>query len=98
MKLTVEEGRVLRQALTELNAGDGRKFDDALWLGLGDGCAKLWDALAGGAYIKTSHEGVACTTITDRGRRLLQSLSTSLEQAVNEDSGVVPAAKSGVPI
>lgn len=75
MKLNSEQARVLGEALTALQHGDGREFDNQLWLGFGDECGPLFDRLARGRYIMPSQEGVLATRITDRGRALLGRLA-----------------------
>lgn len=74
MKLNTNEARVLEEALTALSRGDGRGFDDRLWLGFGDSCGPVFDRLARGKYIVPSAEGVDATRITERGRALLEEL------------------------
>lgn len=74
MKLSTREARVLGGALEALGHGDGRAFDDRLWLGFGDGCGPLFERLERGGYIVASAEGVLATRITDRGRALLERL------------------------
>lgn len=74
MKISIREAQVLGVALRALTRGDGREFDDRLWLGFGDECGPVFDRLAQGRYIEASPEGVLATRITDRGRALLERL------------------------
>ncbi|MCC6678420.1 MAG: hypothetical protein IT436_14890 [Phycisphaerales bacterium] len=74
MKFNTQEARALGEALTALERGDGRAFDDRLWLGFGDLCGPVFERLARGKYIVASQEGVMATRITERGRALLERI------------------------
>lgn len=77
MKLAPSQAKVLAEALRALLAGDGRRFDDALWLGLGDGCAQAYKALTDHGYIENAHD-LDAIRLTPKGRTLLQRLTESV--------------------
>lgn len=74
MQLNPSEINVLKDALEALSQGDGRGFDDRLWLGFGDECGPMFERLRKAKYIVASDEGVDLTRITDRGRELLSRM------------------------
>ncbi len=78
MRVDSRSGRVVAEALRALAAGDGKRFDDMLWLGLGDRCAEAWLALQRGGYI-TDTACVFDLRLTDRGRDLLRRLGQDLQ-------------------
>lgn len=77
MKLAPREAKVLVEALRALFGGDGRRFDDLLWLGLGDGCARAYKALSDGGFIENPHDLLALR-LTEKGRGLLNRLTQSV--------------------
>jgi hypothetical protein len=77
MKLAPSQAKVLAEALRALAGGDGRRFDDALWLGLGDGCAQAYKALTRNGCIENAHD-LQEIRITSKGRTLLQRLTESV--------------------
>lgn len=77
MKLSPRHAKVLADALRALRSGNGKRFDDILWLGLGDGCAEVYDALSKNGYIE--NEGnLEEIRLTDRGLHLLTRLTESI--------------------
>ena len=77
MKLAPSQAKVLAEALRALVAGDGRRFDDTLWLGLGDGCAQAYKALVANGCIEDAHD-IQLVRITAKGRTLLQRITESV--------------------
>lgn len=75
MHLSTDEARALRQAMIELGMDNPRKFDDALWLGLGDRCGPVLERLIeSGCVVASSRRIVTDFAITDLGRELIDQL------------------------
>ena len=77
MKLAPKEAKVVAEALRALLGGDGKRFDDVLWLGLGDGCAQAYKVLTSHGFIEDAHDLFAIR-LTDKGRVLLTRLTESV--------------------
>ncbi|XVJ60905.1 MAG: hypothetical protein HEQ23_16550 [Tepidisphaera sp.] len=77
MKLSAKHAKVMAEALKALRAGNGRKFDDVLWLGLGDGCAEAYTALTRHGYIANEAD-IEQVQLTDRGVLFLHKLTESI--------------------
>lgn len=77
MRMSTKHAKVMAEALKALRTGNGRRFDDVLWLGLGDGCAEAYAALSRHGYI--DHEGdIEQIRLTDRGATFLHKLNESI--------------------
>ena len=77
MKLYTRHAKVLADSLRALRSGDGKRFDDLLWLGLGDRCADLYDALSKYGYIENEGD-LEHVRLTERGVGLLHRLTESI--------------------
>ena len=77
MKLSPRRAKILADSLRALRSGNGKRFDDLLWLGLGDGCADLYDALSKHGYIENEGD-LEHVRLTDRGVGLLHRLTESI--------------------
>lgn len=77
MKLAPREAKVVADALRALFGGDGRRFDDLLWLGLGDGCAQAYAVLTRCGFIENGHD-LESVRLTEKGRGLLKRLTESV--------------------
>ncbi|QOI99136.1 MAG: hypothetical protein HRU70_00970 [Phycisphaeraceae bacterium] len=75
MQLNPSQGRVLKSALDVLGRGDPKRFDDELWLGFGDDCQSIWDALIQGRYVESAGS-IFQTRLTPRGVQLLRRLAS----------------------
>lgn len=77
MKIPTRDAIILAEALRALYAGDGRRFDDTLWLGLGDGCAAAYKMLVSGGFIEHEND-IQAVKLTPRGRQLLLRLNETV--------------------
>ena len=77
MKLSPRRAKILAESLRALRSGDGKRFDDLLWLGLGDTCAEVYEALTKNGYIENEAD-LEHVRLTDRGQSLLHRLTESI--------------------
>jgi hypothetical protein len=77
MKLSPRRAKILAESLRALRSGDGKRFDDLLWLGLGDACAEVYEALTKNGYIENETD-LEHVRLTDRGQGLLHRLTESI--------------------
>lgn len=73
MQLTDEQRLWLIRALESLAADQHRSFEDALWLGFGDGWWPLRQQLAREGMVELRRDESVC--ITHRGRGFLERLT-----------------------
>jgi hypothetical protein len=74
MTLSPRRAKVLADALRALAAGDARRFDDTLWLGLGDGCAEAYADLDRLGCLDHPAD-LQALRLTDKGRVFLRKLN-----------------------
>lgn len=77
MKIATRDAKVLVEALRALHGGDGRRFDDILWLSLGDGCAAAYKLLTDHKFIENPND-IQSVKITPKGVDLLRRLTESV--------------------
>lgn len=84
MQLKPQDAAVIQRALAALDRGDGRGFDDALWLGFGDACGPMFNLLEQGKYVLQPDGDVLRSQITPRGRELLARLRRQSRAGLSE--------------
>ncbi len=72
------EQAIIAAALRALATGDGKRFDDLLWLGLGDRCADAYVFLETKGLIETPNS-ITSIRLTTRGRSALDRLTAHLD-------------------
>jgi hypothetical protein len=73
MTLSPRRAKVLADALRALASGDARRFDDTLWLGLGDGCAEVYADLVRMGCLANPAD-LHSLRLTDKGLAFLKML------------------------
>lgn len=74
MQLSPQDQAWLREALEGLSVGGDRRFEDALWLGFGDGWRPMLGLLERNGYIRIGGADRATPAMTARGEQLLGQL------------------------
>lgn len=77
MKIATRDAKILAEALRALHSGNGNRFDDILWLNLGDGCAAAYKLLISHKCIENPND-LQAIRLTGRGVDLLRRLTESV--------------------
>lgn len=74
MRFEEHEQVIITAALRALSHGDGKRFDDLLWLGLGDRAKDAWEQLESRGLIRDT-ETISLVRLTERGASALGKLA-----------------------
>jgi hypothetical protein len=90
MRLDGEQQGWLARALSALDTGDHKRFEDSLWLGFGDRWQPLRGALVRQGYLLNGDGRLL--SLADRGEQLLTKLSR--EDANNKSGSIAGLSDS----
>ncbi|MEZ6232865.1 MAG: hypothetical protein R3B68_01630 [Phycisphaerales bacterium] len=95
MSLTPGESSVLLTALAALRSGDSRRFQDLLWLGMGDRWGEVQDGLLARELAEWLDADQTRLRLTGRGVEWVKSLR--LDADSGSEPGVPPWGVRSVP-
>ncbi|MCA9287772.1 MAG: hypothetical protein KDA05_04260 [Phycisphaerales bacterium] len=95
MSLTPDESSVLLAALAALRGGDSRRFQDLLWLGLGDRWGDVQDGLLARGLAEWLDAARTRLRLTGRGVEWVKSLGLGADARL--EPGVTPRGVRSAP-
>ena len=96
MSLTPDESSVLLAALAALRSGDSRRFQDLLWLGMGDRWGEVQDGMVARELAEWVDADQTRLRLTGRGVEWVKSLGIGADSR-SEPVGAAPRGVRSVP-